>query len=68
MDHIRCPNGGKVAYGTRADAMQAKRRTDSNDTRHGRQPDHNLRVYECPNCRLWHVGHDRLVPRRGTNP
>lgn len=68
MDHARCPHGGKVAYGTRADAMQAKTRMDRNDMRRFRQPDQNLRVYECPKCRLWHVGHDRLVPRRGTNP
>lgn len=58
---------GRV-HGTRADAMQAKTRMDRNDARRYRLPYQNLRVYECPNCRLWHVGHDKLVPRRGTNP
>lgn len=65
MDHVRCPGGGKVCYGTRADAMQARRSINTAGDRHGRQRDQNLVVYECRRCGLWHVGHDKLAPRRG---
>lgn len=59
IDHVRCPAGGKIAYGSKADAMRAKRGLDRKDTAHGRVPAANLRVYECRNCGLWHVGHDK---------
>lgn len=62
MDHARCPFGGKVAFGTEGEARQAMRDMRKRDASHGRG-DRNLsmRVYECPKCRLWHIGHDRYA-------
>lgn len=61
---VHCPGGGKIAYGTRSDALTEKRRLDRICLKKRGRPDANLRVYECPKCYLWHVGHDRQRSRR----
>jgi hypothetical protein len=53
-----CPTG-KVGYLTSSDARRAAKllRQSGTDDR----PNQPLRVYACVECRLTHVGHDRMA-------
>ena len=62
LDSVRCPNGGKIAFGSRADAKVALLRMQRNNRMHERRNGgETLRTYECPYCGLWHVGRDKFV-------
>lgn len=51
-------HAGKVAYATKKDAATAK-------NRRYRQDRVQLRIYECPGCKRWHLTHTRaLKPRK----